>query len=698
VSLRNSAISTAAPFLKAYPLPDDLNATGSRAPFTGVFSSRIEMDVASIRLDHTFGKKLSLFGRYSWSPSSVVSRTGSLSQIQTAEVNTKTITVGGNSAWSNALSSSLRFNYSQQQAGNKFRIDSFGGAVIPPMEALVPAPFTLENSNAFFSPLDGISSYQLGFGTANESFQWNVLGDVAYSVKTHQLKFGADYRRTPVHQGALSFSPQYAPSSTATFGTTGRVSTFTNSIVRAGDILFRAFSLYGQDTWRISGRVTLTYGLRWDLSPSPSGLHGTYLASWLNVANPATLTLAPPGTPPWRTRYENFAPRLGIAYRLTDKGDLVLRGGWGIFYDLGTGESGSLNQAWPNLATVITPNITVPLTNPTALVPSLSLNPPYTGLIHGFDPNLKLPYSHQWNLATEKSFGSTQSLSLTYLGQIGRRLLRTTIPRTPNSNFAANTSFVGTLNGDTADYHALQVQYKRPLAQHIQALLNYSWSHSIDTNSSDSNGSLAPGTVFPVSADRGSSDFDVRHSFSGALSYDVPGWKRNGFVSQLTGGWSLDGFVVARSGFPILVLTSIPTPSGTYSTRPDLIAGAPIWLIGSQFPGGRALNPAAFAKQTSVRPGTLARNSITGFGATQMDLSVRRRFTITEKISLDFRTDAFNVLNHPNFANPTTTVTATGVASNTASNQMLNRGLGGLNALYQIGGPRSLQLSLKLNF
>jgi Carboxypeptidase regulatory-like domain/TonB dependent receptor/TonB-dependent Receptor Plug Domain len=698
IASRNSAIPAAAPFLNAYPKPDNPSATGALAPFTGVFSNRVTMDAASIRLDHTFGRRLGLFGRYNWSPSTVVSRSGSLSQVQTAEVNTTTFTLGGNSAWTSSLSTSFRFNYSRQEAGNNFRLDSFGGAVPPDVRALLPAPFTLENSDAVFQPLDGIAAYQFGFGTANEISHWNLLGDVTYIVRTHQLKFGGDYRRNLAHQAPLSFMPQYNPLSTAQFAATGIADFFANSVVRAGTILFNAFSVYAQDTWRLGKRATLTYGFRWELNPAPSGRNGTFLASWLNVDNPAALALAPAGTPPWKTTHANFAPRLGIAYRLTERGDLVIRGGWGIFYDLGTGESASLNQAWPNLALLVLSNVAVPLANPGAVTPSLSLNPPFTGLIHGFDPNLKLPYSHQWNVALEKSFGAKQSLSLTYLGQAGRRQLRPTVPFRPTSDFAPNVNFFGTINGDTSDYNALQVQYKRPLSQRVQALASYTWSHSIDTSSSDANGSLAPDTVFPLSSDRGSSNFDVRHNFTGAVVYDVPGWKGNAFASRLTGGWSVAATAIARSGFPLQILTVIPTASGNYFTRPDLVPSVPVWLFGPQFPGGQALNPAAFAKQTTPRAGTLPRNMITGFGATQFDLSLGRKFAFTERVALQFRADGFNVFNHPNFANPFPFVSGAGVVSSAASTQMLNRGLGGLNALYQMGGPRSLQLSLKLVF
>src|SRR2546425_1174850 len=105
---------------------------------------------------------------------------------------------------------------------------------------------------------------------------------------------------------------------------------------KVAKILLDNLSFYGQDTWEVNHRLSLTYGLRWELDPAPSALDGTKLGAWQNVDNPSAVSLAPFGTPVWNTTYGNYAPRIGAAYRITKGGDFVLRGGWGIFYDLGT--------------------------------------------------------------------------------------------------------------------------------------------------------------------------------------------------------------------------------------------------------------------------------------------------------------------------------------------------------------------------
>jgi hypothetical protein len=135
--------------------------------------------------------------------------------------------------------------------------------------------------------------------------------------------------------------------------------------------------------------------------------------------------------------------------------------------------------------------------------------------------------------------------------------------------------------------------------------------------------------------------------------------------------------------------------AGQY-TRPDLVMGKPVWISIPGAPGGKTLNPSAFAVPSSIRQGTEGRNDIPGFGLTQVDLSLGRLFSLGDRIRLQFRADAFNMFNHPNFTNPAGYIQYG--ALELQSTKMLNQGLGGLNPLFQGGGPRSLQLSLKLTF
>jgi Carboxypeptidase regulatory-like domain/TonB dependent receptor/TonB-dependent Receptor Plug Domain len=706
---RSSAPGSLAPFVNAYPQPNGqpISATAYTAPLTGNYSNRATLDAGSLRIDHTFNERFSIFGRYSDAPSATSDPVNSLSNLQTLAVDTQTVTLGANMSLGPRISNALRGNYSTQKSNLSFALDSFEGAVPINPSLLLGSLASTENAVQFFV-FDTVP-YFLGTFGRNGTKQMNFTDELAWSTGRHQLKFGGDYRGIFLNVDPFPFQTQYLSFTTKEFLTTGSVPFLFTGAFKPTKFLAQSLSLYVQDTWKITSRLSLTYGLRWELSPPPSARGRTTLAAWENTGNPAQLALAPAGTPLWNTTYGNFAPRAGIAYSLTQRGDFVVRAGGGIFYDLGVGSSADLAFRFPNLSFNIAQNISIPISDITPDLPVVSLQPPF-GAVQGFSRDLALPRSYQWNVALEKSFGGTQAISATYVGQGGRDLLRQELFNRPNSNFAS--FFRLTTNDARSNYEALQLQYRRALSARLQALVNYTFSHSLDDASDDVAVAL-PGVVISGANDYASSDFDVRHSFSAALTYDLPSAKQAGPLSLLTKNWSIDTVIVARTGFPFNARITTPSALGGIGyTRPDRVSGQPTYLYGSQCasvfqglgvltpgqscPGGEGLNPSAFSIPSSARQGTEGRNDIRGFGLTQVDLSIGRRFPIVERVSLQFRADAFNVLNHPNFANLFSTVDF-GPASLIAI-QMLNQGLGGLNSLFQEGGPRSLQLSLKLTF
>ena len=203
------------------------------------------------------------------------------------------------------------------------------------------------------------------------------------------------------------------------------------------------------------------------------------------------------------------------------------------------------------------------------------------------------------------------------------------------------------------------------------------------------------------------------------MTYDVPSPKGNAVTDAILHGWSLETIIQARSAPPVNVSDAsfIELTNGIAGgIRPDIVAGQPLYLHGSQYPGGEAFNPAAFTDPPydpstfiPLRQGTTPRNFLRGFGATQWDFAVHRDFPIHESLKLQFRGEMFNLLNHPNFGPPSGTFmspTFGGPAGFGLATQMLGQslvgpnGLGGgaFNPLYQLGGPRSIQFALKLQF
>src|SRR5439155_697110 len=189
----------------------------------------------------------------------------------------------------------------------------------------------------------------------------------------------------------------------------------------------------------------------------------------------STLNVAPSGTSLWKTTYGNFAPRVGGAYQINSASgrETVIRGGFGLFYDLGTQEIGDAItvNAPPFGASKPIFGGTFPLAPADAQPPPISSNPPLSFIV-GSDPALKLPYTLQWNLSLEQALGPNQTLSASYVGATGRRLLQEEEPVNANQNIGRALLLQ---NRATSDYHGLQLQFQRRLSRGFQALASYTW-------------------------------------------------------------------------------------------------------------------------------------------------------------------------------------------------------------------------------
>jgi hypothetical protein len=690
VSARASATPGVQSMLNAFPLPNGpVSPDGQTAQFTGVYSNSAALNAGSIRVDHRFNDRVSLFGRYNDAPSNFVDLGQSPNDPQTTEIDTRTLTLGLDVAFTPQVVNSLRGNYSIQKSSGSYRLTSVAGGV--PYEPPVLLGSLSETSNYVLYGTFDTGFLITGPLATNRNSQFEILDDVAVAKGKHQMKFGVDYRSYYLDSAPYEHLLEYLSYSLADLLSTSSADLFAAQTTVPSKLLSRSLSLYGQDSWKVTPRLALTYGLRWEFSPAPDARGNTTLAAWENVNDPSMISLAPPGTSVWKSTYGNFAPRFGLAYALTRNQGLVLRLGGGVFYDLGVGAASGLAGGFPNNVQSISFGVPIPVGNITPLLPVITEQPPYQGIVNAMSPDLKLPRSYQWSAGMEKVFLGTQALSVTYVGQAGRNLLRTEGLGAPNSNFTG--TFYLTYNGASSDYNALQIQYRRPLANRVQALLNYTLSHALD-NASNDTVDFVSSSVISAANDRASSDFDARHSFSGAITVSLPGPTESKTLAAMFGNWSVDSVVVARSAFPFNGI--IGTPVDGSEPRPNRDLSQAAWISNPMAGGGRSLNPNAFSVPPVGVQGTEGRNDLRGFGLTQVDLSLARRFAITERVNLQFRTDAFNIFNHPNFTSPLGLIGSNPIYL--SSESMLNHGLGGLNPLFQQGGPRSLQLSLKLTF
>ncbi len=714
---RQQAPATMQPYLNAYPVANGPELGAGSAQLNASYSNPATLNASSIRIDHVLTPKLNLFGRYNYSPSSSDTRASTqgyepnLGVVGALSSSIQTFTVGLAAAINPEISNEFRANYSNNRFATTYAMDNFGGAAPLTDSVLFPSGFS--STNGFFnSEILGVGELIQGKLGTDEQRQLNFIDNLSVTRGKHQLKFGVDYRWLSPFTSPYDYR-QYALflgvsscvepcTETPGYALSG-ISREAASFAEQSDaLLAQNLSFYGQDIWKISSRLTLTYGVRWDINPPLKGknlANDPYTVTGLN--DPVNLALASRGTPLYQTTYGNVAPRVGVAYRIAGGANWtsVLRGGFGTFYDLGSGSLGGVSSYFPYSTDTIYLDVPFPLSAQEAAPPAISTEPPVSTILVA-EPNLKLPRTYEWNAALEQSLGSRQSVSATYVGAIGRDLLRVTDIISPNSNF----DFVNvTSNSATSNYNALQLKFERRLSQGLQALASYTWSHSIDIASTDAfaNYLNTPSSVANPNIDRGNSDFDVRNSFTAGVTYNLPSPEWNAVTRAALGGWSVDSFIFARTAPPVDLIGGITEADGiALYPRPNIVPGEPMVLNGPQYPGGKAFNRAAFTAPPPGQQGDFGRNVLRGFGAWQADIAFQRQFHLVDRMGLRFRSEFFNIFNHPNFGQPTNSLTSPlfGQSTQTLASSLSGADNAGFNPLYQIGGPRSIQFAAKLQF
>jgi outer membrane receptor protein involved in Fe transport len=697
-ALRAAAPAALQPILNAFPKQNGPEAGNSLAEFTSAYSAPSSLDAYSIRVDQSIGNAR-LFARFSDTPSESQTRSAAdLAVISKNKSGAKAITVGLSNLLTPRMANEFHFNWTWTNNGVGTLYDTIGGAQPLTINQLFPGqpPASYQfDALMFFGQMPSLVA--AGFSIKQQ--QLNITNATTATLGHHVVKFGIDFRRLSAFQYTnqleniyVFFAPSDILSNSAPFELSATFGT------APPNAIFWNYSAYAQDQWRITDRLTLSYGVRWDVNPAPTNGNGADPYTLNQVADLATAHLAPAGTQGYATDYLGLAPRVGVAYQLRNSRhyETVLRGGFGLFYDTGNalasqGLSGGVgfgsNQV---LGGVPLPQLPAP--GP----PSTSS--PYNATVSAFDPNLRLPYTREWNVTVGQALGEGQNLNISYVGAQGRRLTYLTFfdLSAINPNFALGNGLNLIKNGSSSDYDALQVQFQRRLTRGLQVLAGYTWAHSIDDRSFNGNAEEDPLV-------RGNSDFDVRHTFTAGLVYQFPSHYSNATAEALLGHWSTDIRVIGRSALPFDVnggVTLLPNGSDQF-LRPSLVPGVPIYVNDPAAAGGRYANPAAFALPANGDEGNAPRNFLRGFDLWQANLAIQREFPLHERLRLQFRAEAFNLFNRPNFGNIQTNLAAGpmffGRAIDTA-NLQLGGATGGLNSLYEEGGPRSLQLALKVIF
>jgi Ca-activated chloride channel homolog len=709
LTARQNAPPSIQPLLHLYPLPNRVERSDGFAELATSFANAGRHDSGSLRVDGRPNEKLSLSSYLNITNSSADERgAGGFSLNTLNRISNRAQTITGTATYQIAPSAVAEFkaNYSHFTSRSSYRLDTFGGAILPTSSVLAQSAL-LSDSSLFSADLNARST-QLASGTAVTSSQrqLNLLGSASMVSGVHAFKFGADYRRIfPIiglrqQEQSLVFDGV----TQALTGNVARLSFFTRP--ESQRPVFNDASIYGQDEWRVTPELTVTYGLRWELSPAPNSSDGFEARAVNQVDDPARLALAPSGAPLWKTTYGNFAPRIRIAYQPLQDNGLIIRGSFGILYDVANGAVGdAYSDSYPFLNGRSEFNVPFSFSRTATTNPTL-ISVPFSV----FSPNLKVPYSMEWGASVQRALGYTQSISAAYVGNVGRRLLLTStlLGQNPNFDFLRLTN-----NKASSNYHSFQLQFNRRFSSGLGAVANYTWAKSLDNFSPDS----AARALFrseDSGLERGPSDFDIRHTLTGYVSYEPPALFVSGFGNLLTRKWGLDSVFNIRSAPPVNVVYGIPTNFGFLYLRPDLNSGAPLYLNDPNAAGGRRLNAAAFSVPPDQRQGTLGRNALRGFPLSEFSLALRRRFSFSETVRLTIGAEAYNLFNHANFAAPAGNDASIGARFATSSSLQPNPTFGqsysnaarnqwgipgsSFGASYYAGGPRTMRLTAKLQF
>jgi hypothetical protein len=578
---------------------------------------------------------------------------------------------------------------------------------------------------------------------ARTDINYQVIDNFSWKLTKHDLKFGYEFRRTTVDQffdagyrGRLDFaSLEDFLSGTLSGGRAARGNSnrFTLQNSHAG---------YLQDTFRFSPQLTLNLGLRWDYFGVID--ERDHLLSNFDPTV-GLVQVGSPGLPRLYGRdWNNFSPRIGLAWNVHGKDKTVVRAGWGLFYDAFSQDffAGQLPFNTFNPGPAFNPVGPSPVLFSFSTEPVIHEGVPiFTDFldsdVFAVDPNLRTPYIQNYNLNIQRELFRNGVLEVGYVGSHGTKLFRYRDINQPvnpsvssarpfdNGPFAPSggTFFYVNHLETTAisNYNALQTSFSVRGRKGFSSQVNYTWSHSID-NASDGQDYVAnatqPDNSHCTKCEKANSNFDSRHRFVVSASYALPNLSQS--HPRFGKGWQLNTVVTIRSGNPFhLTLFDDYNNTGEFFPRPDVVGdpyagtSAPDRFINlSAFQVPCTLDPAGDGSAGSCIPGTwhfgsLGRNALRGPGYHNVDFSIFKDTEINERLRIQLRAEIFNIFNHPNFSNPLLPSFAADMTSSVDS--VTGRGTGFLpitvtpdvgigNPFMGGGGPRNIQLAMKLIF
>ncbi len=706
---------------KYYPEPN-LNVGQSVLPnyqFAG--TNNTQSDQTGIRVDHRFGDNDTLFGRYNRTNANLLRPEDLPTYQQTLQNYGQTLALGYTHLFGPSIVLNVHYGYTNtnfgqfdEPAGQSFLSATNYDVHAPAKNGIALGP-QIGISNGF----SGVSQFAIPLGP-----QYNHDGHADLSIVRGTHTIGAGAMIYHIH----SFDDGWGAALNFTQNATSQGGLANNSGNGAASFMLglpdslsgflgntsaneRAwwYGGYLQDQWQISKKLTLTYGLRYDFVEPPS--YGSKIVSGLDIQTGNFLVSgpAPPLYPSPNVRktfydphYNGFQPRFGSAYRASET--TVIRSAFAIFDDHNNTlvqEAQDPRISWPEGVGIsnIDLNRSTPTTYFNNLPPSSSYFNPLQPLVDfGANPRNKIPYVMEYNVGVEQQLAHAYVVNLDYVGSVGRHnFIQPTAntalypapgsvaPRQPFPAYGGSFSYDE--NVGNSSYNALQVKLQKSLSFGLNFLASYTWSKSLDIQSEGQSGSIE--TIYDLRRDWGPSDYNRTHLFVFSGIYQLPFGKGkpylangNAIARTILGNWNVGWIATLNSGQPFSVYAGGDVANVGGGSQRAQVVGNP--LSGFNQSIQEWFNTAAFAVPAAYTFGNEGRNNMSGPAFKNLDFNAFKDFPLAERFTLQFRAEFFDILNHPSFGLPDSTVT--------------DNAYGRITSTANPNSNREIQLALKLLF
>jgi hypothetical protein len=745
------------------PLPNVATANPNALPLNNYqYSAKTPVDKNQFtqRIDFSESSKSQWFGRYSWTDELTITP-GLTVDGQTLYTKASQWVVSNTRVLSASKVNEARFGYN-----SLFNIIGQQLAGVEDVDALIGVPLKVTDKNSWGVPNIALSNNLTSPGNPTSSpfaiddKVYQGVDNFSWVVGKHSLRMGGEYRYNQYPQvgnefprGQFFFTGAFTSNANTQSGGYSGADWLLGSTQRvdmavalvSADFRNHEWATYFDDTWKVSPRLTITAGLRWEVAQPMLDASGREVGIQLNqslpsVANVSDLSKhpvflrvgsgnfydgvdfrylpsggssAPPvqvardgrlGSRLINTDYNNFAPRLGIAWSPSDKWSV--RTGFGIFYSQESKNSiFDLNRGLGGRTSVLPDTTKTPTTNYTNFINASALPVNIvTGLTWGANPNLPTTYSMQYVLNVQRALGKSTTLEAGYNGSQSRKvnnLMNQNAPLPGITAFATRAPYpeyagIQYLRAEgIGNYNGLGMKLSQRFGSNLTTLFSYTWSKSLDDGSAIRGvaNDFAPQDMRCRACEYGLASFNVPHRFVTSILYNLPFGKgrkflnHGGIVNQVVGGWQVSTITTLQSGLPIDTTSwdSAGTSFNPNSNRLNCVA--PNQVVDNPTANGY-LNPAAFSNTVAGQYGTCARNNLKGPHQVNIDFSTIKDFRIAERQALQFRMEMFNAPNHVEWGSPSASWGSSNVAAPTSFGQI--RGTA--------ASMRQIQFALKYNF